>query len=106
MTTRGRSPSPVRWRRSRAGRSYRVFLQHLLGFKKLGWDAVPGSARPGDASTKLARAPLERSWNVRYFLDVMSCFGLADQHALLDTDGVAAFGRAGADPRAGSSRRR
>ena len=71
-----------------------VFLQYLLGFKKLGWDVLfLDRLDPAMCIDETgARAPLERSWNVRYFLDVMSRFGLADQYALLDTDGVAVFG--------------
>src|SRR5438045_408864 len=61
-----------------------VFLQYLLGFRRLGWDVlfidrlepemcVDGAGRPC--------AP-EQSENLRYFLQVMERFGLTDAFAL------------------------
>jgi hypothetical protein len=73
-----------------------VFLQYLLGFRKLGWDVLfldrlepemcvsdTGAAAP---------APVEGSWNVRYFLEVMSRFGLDDSYALLCNGGTSTIG--------------
>jgi hypothetical protein len=70
-----------------------VFLQYVLGFKKLGWDVlfldrldptmcVSDTGEP---------APLEASWNVAYFVDVMRRFGLDGDCALL-CNGASAIG--------------
>jgi hypothetical protein len=61
-----------------------VFLQYLLGFKRLGWDVlfldrlepemcVDGAGRP---------CPLDQSVNLHYFQEVMERFGLRDAFAL------------------------
>src|SRR5437879_3881229 len=61
-----------------------VFLQYLLGFKKLGWDVLFLDRLDPDMCIDEtgARAPVERSWNVRYFIDVMRRFGLDDCYGL------------------------
>ena len=57
-----------------------VFLQYLLGFKRLGWPVllldrlepemcVDRSGRP---------APPESSWNLEYLREMMEAFGLSD----------------------------
>src|SRR5207249_1377976 len=61
-----------------------VFLQYLLGFKQLGWDVLfldeLDPARCVDETGLVC--PVERSRNLRYFLDVMERFGLTDSFAL------------------------
>src|SRR5438132_12831252 len=61
-----------------------VFLQYLLGFKRLGWDVLfldeLAPARCVDETGMVC--PLDRSWNLRYFLAVMQRFGLSDSFAL------------------------
>ena len=66
-----------------------VFLQYLLGFKRLGWDVlfidrlepemcVDDADRP---------CPFEQSSNLRYFLEVMERFGLRDNFTLISDRG-------------------
>jgi hypothetical protein len=71
-----------------------VFLQYILGFKKLGWDVLfLDRLEPAMCIDQTgAPAPIERSWNLQYFLDVMRCFGLSDHYALLYDEGAATFG--------------
>jgi glycosyltransferase involved in cell wall biosynthesis len=62
-----------------------VFLQYLLGFKKLGWNVLfvdrlePAMCvnQEGEPSS------IETSWNLDYFLNVMRAFGLENDYALL-----------------------
>ena len=62
-----------------------VLLQYLLGFRKLGWNVLfldrlePEMSRDEDG----APGPVERSWNVRYFRDVMCRFGFDGSYALV-----------------------
>jgi hypothetical protein len=62
-----------------------VFLQYLLGFRKLGWDVLfvdrlePGMCTD-EAGNRTAAAP---SWNVRYLTDVMCRFGFDRDFAVL-----------------------
>jgi len=70
-----------------------VFLQYLLGFRKLGWDVLFLDRLEPDMCIDETgmRAPIERSRNVRYFLEVMSRFGLDGSYGLLcsgDTIGL------------------
>jgi hypothetical protein len=63
-----------------------VFLQYLLGFRKLGWDVLfldrlEPEMSHDDSGT---RVPIEQSWNVRYFRDVMQCFGFDRSYALFN----------------------
>jgi hypothetical protein len=62
-----------------------VFLQYLLGFKKLGWDVLFLDRLEPDMCVKEtgARAPVQDSWNLSYFVDVMSRFDLHGSYALL-----------------------
>jgi hypothetical protein len=56
-----------------------VFLQYLLGLRRLGWDVLfldeiqPGMCVDEEGTS----CPCEQSWNVRYFVEVMQRFGLA-----------------------------
>ena len=62
-----------------------VFLQYLLGFRRLGWDVLfldrlePEMCVDADGR----RCSPHRSANVRYFLKVMERFGLQDQYSLV-----------------------
>lgn len=62
-----------------------VFLQYLLGFRRLGWDVVfldwLGPAMCVDEHGR--PAPADRSVNVRYLCDVMRGFGLEHCFALV-----------------------
>src|SRR6266540_2818961 len=71
-----------------------VFLQWILGFRKLGWDVLfldrlEPEMCVGDTG---APAPLARSWNVWYFMNVMrflqdeEILAAAPQRVLLDID--------------------
>jgi hypothetical protein len=61
-----------------------VFLQYLLGFKRLGWEVLfldrlePEMCRAADGQP----CALEQSENLRYLRQVMGCFGLSDAFAL------------------------
>jgi|SRR6266545_438949 len=72
-----------------------VFLQYLLGFRKLGWDVLflDWLSLEMCTSESGARAPLEKSWNVRYFEDVMRRFGLDGDYALLCSDSTVGLTR-------------
>jgi hypothetical protein len=61
-----------------------VFLQYLLGFRRLGWDVLYLDAlEPARCvNEEGGRCALEDSWNVRYFRDVMKQFGLENHFAL------------------------
>src|SRR4051812_832740 len=52
-----------------------VFLQYLLGFRRLGWDVL-----------FLDRAGAGMDVDVQWLADVMAAFDLADQWAVLDSD--------------------
>src|SRR5262245_38438729 len=71
-----------------------VFLQYLLGFRKLGWDVLfldrlePEMSRDEGG----ARVPIEQSWNVRYLRDVMHHFGLGASYAVLCDGGQTTIG--------------
>jgi hypothetical protein len=62
-----------------------VFLQYLLGFKRLGWDVLfLDQLRPEMCTDDTGRlCSLDRSRNLRYFLQLMERFGLADSFALI-----------------------
>ena len=82
-----------------------VLLQYLLGFRKLGWNVMfldrlePQMciAENGEA------APLAHSWNVRYFRDVMTRFGLDGSYGLLCDGGTSTIGLTRAEILAGVS---
>ncbi len=73
-----------------------VFLQYLLGLRRLGYDVLfvdriePEMCvdRAGNASA------VESSWNVEYFRDVMARYNLADAYALFYDGGRNVIGRA------------
>ena len=71
-----------------------VLLQYLLGFRKLGWDVLflDRLDQGMCVSENGAPAPLEDSWNVRYFRDVMSQFGLDGSYGLLCDGGNTTIG--------------
>lgn len=72
-----------------------VFLQYLLGFRRLGWDVLfvdrlePEMCMDESGSP----APVERSVNLRYLRKVMERFGLKDSWALLYDRGRESIGR-------------
>ena len=71
-----------------------VFLQYLLGFRKLGWDVLfVDRLEPemcvDEAGNRVAAA---RSWNVRYLTDVMCRFGLDRDFAVLCDGGASTIG--------------
>jgi hypothetical protein len=71
-----------------------VFLQYLLGFRRLGWDVLlldrlePGMCTDADGRP----APVRESVNFRYLDDVMERFGLRDSYALFCDDGRECLG--------------
>src|SRR5207302_3452478 len=71
-----------------------VFLQYLLGFKRLGWDVLFLDRLGPEMCVDAAGQPcaFERSYNARYFMNVMERFGLQDQCALLYKQGEQAIG--------------
>jgi hypothetical protein len=68
----------------RGGHSW-VFLQYLLGFRKLGWDVVFLDRLEPDMCVDDAGAParVEDSANLRYFLEIMRRFGFEGRYGLL-----------------------
>ena|SRR5712691_5278398 len=65
-----------------------VFLQYLLGFKRLGWEVVfvdwlaPEMCIDRDGN----HCPIDDSWNLAYFENVMERFGLAHTSVLIHGD--------------------
>ena len=72
-----------------------VFLQYLLGFKRLGWDVLfLDRLEPEMCVDEHGRpAALEDSVNLAYFLAVMERFGLGDSFALFYNRGERVIGR-------------
>jgi hypothetical protein len=66
-----------------------VFLQYLLGFRRLGWDVIfLDRLEPEMCVDEAGRpCPFERSANSGYFLRVMERFGLGDAFALFHDGG-------------------
>jgi hypothetical protein len=62
-----------------------VFLQYLLGFRKLGWHVLFLDRLEPQMCIAEGGGPaaIEHSWNVRYFRDVMTRFGLDGSYGLL-----------------------
>ncbi len=62
-----------------------VFLQYLLGFRRLGWDVLFLDRLEPDMCLDAGGnpCPLEDSENLRYFREVLARFGLAESFALL-----------------------
>jgi hypothetical protein len=73
----------VAQRPGRGGHAW-VFLQYLLGFRRLGWDVLFLDDLPPSACVDEAGKPaaFAASWNLRYFLDVMHRFGLEASFSL------------------------
>jgi hypothetical protein len=71
-----------RW--GRGGHAW-VFLQYLLGFRKLGWDVLfLDRLEPEMCTDRDGRpCPVEDSVNLRYLEEVMEGFGLGDRFAVL-----------------------
>jgi len=71
-----------------------VFLQYLLGFRKLGWDVLfLDRLQPEMCHDEKGNCvPAESSWNVCYLRNVMRAFGLEADYALLSADGTAVDG--------------
>jgi hypothetical protein len=70
-----------------------VFLQYLLGFRKLGWDVLfVDRLEPGMCVDEEGhQVSAAESWNVRYLADVMRRFGLDRDFAVL-CDGGSTIG--------------
>jgi hypothetical protein len=72
-----------------------VFLQYLLGFRRLGYDVLfvdrlePEMCVDSDGE----RAPLRSSVNLRYLSEVMERFGLAEHWSLLHDGGTEVVGQ-------------
>ena len=62
-----------------------VFLQYLLGFRKLGWDVLfVDRLEPGMCVDEAGnRTGAAASWNIRYLTDVMCRFGFSGDFAVL-----------------------
>jgi hypothetical protein len=71
-----------------------VFLQYLLGLRRLGLDPVLVDWLAPEMCRDRAGAPsdVEESWNVAYLRDVMERFGLGDRWAVLHDEGRAVLG--------------
>jgi hypothetical protein len=71
-----------------------VFLQYLLGFRRLGYDVMFLDEVQPDTLVDSEGQPssLEESVNLSYFREVMERFGLSDSFALI-TDGGTTIGR-------------
>jgi hypothetical protein len=71
-----------------------VFLQYVLGFKKLGWDVVfIDHLQPEMCVDRQGqRCSLHQSVNLDYFVRVMTEFGLVDSYALLYDKGQCVIG--------------
>lgn len=63
-----------------------VLLQYVLGFRRLGWRVLFLDRLDREMCRDESGAPctLERSVNLRYFLDVMRRFGLEEDFCLID----------------------
>jgi hypothetical protein len=74
-----------------------VFLQYLLGFRRLGWDVLfLDEIDPAHGVDRLGQpCPFEQSWNLHYFQEVIARFGLAEAYALHTPQGepLAGLGR-------------
>jgi hypothetical protein len=71
-----------------------VFLQYILGFKKLGWDVVFVDHLLPEMCVSAAaeRCSFEKSVNLEYFMRTMDEFDLNDSHALLYDNGERVVG--------------
>ena len=95
MTSRGRVvvAGAVAQRPGRAGHAW-VFLQYLLGFRRLGWDVLFIDWLDPEMCVDACglASPVERSENLRYLDAVMSEFGLGDSYTLLNPGAGTTFG--------------
>ncbi|CAA9312286.1 MAG: hypothetical protein AVDCRST_MAG93-5302, partial [uncultured Chloroflexia bacterium] len=75
--------------RPRIGGHTWVFLQYLLGFKRLGWDVLFLDRLEPDMCVDAAGrpCPLDRSVNLHYFMEIMQRFGLNGAFALVYNNG-------------------
>jgi hypothetical protein len=75
--------------RPRIGGHTWVFLQYLLGFKRLGWDVLFLDQLEPEMCVDAAGqpCPLDQSINLHYSLEVMSRFGLDSAFALIYNHG-------------------
>jgi hypothetical protein len=71
-----------------------VFLQYLLGFRRLGYDVLYLDVLEpiSYVDEQGQRCPLEESWSVRYFRKVMAEFDLHDSYSLLCDGGSRCIG--------------
>jgi hypothetical protein len=71
-----------------------VFLQYLLGFKKLGWPVLLLDRLEPEMCTDHAGRPASPadSWNLQYLQGVMDRFGLGDSYSVLYEGGQKSFG--------------
>lgn len=67
-----------------------VFLQYLLGFRRLGWDVLfIDRLEPAMCTDELGReCPISESFNWRYFRSVMERYGLLRSYSLLSNGEV------------------
>lgn len=72
-----------------------VFLQYLLGFRRLGYDVLFLDRIEPQMCTDRAGnpSPVESSWNIEYFRDVMNRHDLAHAYALFYDGGRKVIGR-------------
>jgi hypothetical protein len=80
--------------RPNAGGHTWVFLQYLLGFRDLGWNAILLDRLEPEMcfDSRGDPCPLEHSVNLRYLQDVMEHYGLSDSYALLCDGGATCVG--------------
>jgi len=71
-----------------------VFLQYLLGFRKLGWNVLfVDRLEPGMCVDEAGnRSTAAQSWNVRYLTDVMCRFGFDRDFAVLCDEDTGTIG--------------
>jgi hypothetical protein len=66
-----------------------VFLQYILGFRKLGWNVFFIDQLQSDVCVTAdgGRCSIEESVNLQYFVRVMDAFGLTGAYALICDSG-------------------
>src|SRR5215831_5118378 len=71
-----------------------VFLQYILGFKKLGWDVLFLDQLEPQMCVDRAGSgcPIEASVNLKYFNSVMADFGMRGSSAMLCEGGSRSIG--------------
>jgi hypothetical protein len=76
-----------------------VFLQYLLGFRRLGWDVLFLDRLPDSSTTAATRAssPSDHAPSLHYFREVMARFNLGKSYALFLGDGQQCLGIARAE---------